>query len=109
LWKRYIQLTEGKWAFRIAKDELSIRPIWHQKADRVKSHILVCFLAYVLWKTLSGWMRLSGLGAAPRTVLDELSQPKSGDKSPHSKEAGNQLLGAIKAGRHRCCIVDRKT
>jgi transposase len=79
LWKRYIQLTEAEWAFRIAKDELSIRPIWHQKEDRVKSHILVCFLAYVLWKTLAGWMRVSGLGDAPRTVLDELTKLKSGD------------------------------
>ena len=53
LWKRYIQLTEVEWAFRISKDELAIRPIWHQKEDRVKAHILVCFLAYVLWKALA--------------------------------------------------------
>jgi transposase len=47
LWRRYIQLTEAEWAFRITKDELAIRPLWHQKEDRVKAHILVCFLAYV--------------------------------------------------------------
>jgi len=45
-------MTETEWAFRIKKDELEIRPIWHQKTDRVLAHILVCFLAYVLWKTL---------------------------------------------------------
>ena len=45
LWKRYIQLTEAEWAFRISKDELQIRPIWHQKEDRVRAHILVSFLA----------------------------------------------------------------
>ena len=33
----------------------------HQKEDRVKAHILVCFLAYVLWKTLAAWMRGAGL------------------------------------------------
>ena len=65
LWRRYIQLTDAEWAFRIAKDEPSIRPIWHQKAERVEAHILVCFLAYVLWKTLAGWMQRSGLGDAP--------------------------------------------
>ena len=69
LWKRYIQLTEAEWAFRITKDELVIRPIWHHKEDRVKAHILVCFLAYVMWKTLAGWMRGAGLGDAPRTLL----------------------------------------
>jgi transposase len=79
LWKRYIQLTDAEWAFRIAKDELVIRPIWHQKAGRVKAHILVCFLAYVLWKSLAQWMRRSGLGDAPRTVLAEFARIKSGD------------------------------
>jgi hypothetical protein len=58
---------------------LKIRPIWHQKAERVKAHILVCFLAYVLWKTLAQWMRRSGLGDAPRTLLAELAKIKSGD------------------------------
>jgi transposase len=79
LWKRYIQLTEAEWAFRITKDELKIRPIWHQKEDRVKAHILVCFLAYVLWKTLAQWMRGSGLGDAPRTLVEEFAKIKSGD------------------------------
>jgi len=79
LWRRYIQLTEAEWAFRIAKDELAIRPIWHHKEDRVKAHILVCFLAYVMWKTLAGWMQKAGLGDAPRTLIEELAKLKSGD------------------------------
>jgi transposase len=79
LWKRYIQLTEAEWAFRIAKDELLIRPIWHQKEHRVRAHILVCFLAYVLWKTLAGWMQRSGLGDAPRTLLEEFAKIRSAD------------------------------
>jgi transposase len=79
LWKRYIQLTEAEWAFRIAKDELELRPIWHHKEDRVQAHILVCFLAYTLWKTLAGWMKNARLGDAPRTLLEELAKLKSGD------------------------------
>jgi len=79
LWRRYIQLTEAEWAFRIAKDELVIRPIWHHKEDRVKAHILICFLAYVMWKTLAGWMQKSGLGNAPRTLIEEFAKLKSGD------------------------------
>jgi transposase len=79
LWKRYIQLTEAEWAFRVTKDELVIRPVWHQKPERVKAHILVCFLAYVLWKTLGQWMHRSGLGDAPRGLLLELAKIKSGD------------------------------
>jgi len=90
LWKRYIQLTEAEWAFRIAKDELVIRPIWHQKEHRVRAHILVCFLAYVLWKTLAGWMQRSGLGDAPRTLLEEFAKIQSGDVvlEARSREGG---------------------
>ena len=57
----------------------TIRPIWHQKEKRVRAHILVCFLAYVLCKTLAQWMARSGLGDAPRTVLEEFDKIKSGD------------------------------
>jgi transposase len=89
LWKRYIQLTEAEWAFRITKDELALRPIWHQKEDRVKAHILVCFLAYAMWKTLAGWMRNAGLGDAPRTLLEEMAKLKSGDVSLTARSPRN--------------------
>lgn len=79
LWKQYIQLTEAEWAFRVEKDELGIRPIWHQKEDRVLGHIRVCFLGYVLWKALAQGMRRSGLGDAPRTRIKEFAKIKSGD------------------------------
>ncbi len=74
LWKAYIQLTEAEAAFRIHKSDLSIRPIWHQKEDRVLAHILVCFLAYVLWKALGQLCERAGLGSEPRRVLTELSE-----------------------------------
>jgi len=79
LWRTYIQLTEAEAAFRIHKSELSIRPIWHQREDRVLAHILVCFLAYVLWKTLEQWQSRAGLGNAPRTILQELAAISSTD------------------------------
>ena len=72
LWRAYIQLTEAEAAFRIHKSDLKLRPIWHQKEDRVLAHILVCFLAYVLWKTLSQMTRAAGLGDEPRRIFDEL-------------------------------------
>jgi transposase len=74
LWRTYIQLTEAEAAFRIHKSDLRIRPIWHQKPERVQAHILVCFLAYVLWKTLAQRCRQAGLGDEPRKVLAELQQ-----------------------------------
>jgi transposase len=74
LWQAYIQLTEAEAAFRIHKSDLRVRPIWHQKEDRVLAHILVCFLAYVLWKTLQQMAKAGGLGDEPRRIFDELKQ-----------------------------------
>jgi hypothetical protein len=44
------------------------------KRGCVQAHILVCFLAYVLWKTLGRLCRNAGLGDEPRKVLWELAQ-----------------------------------
>ena len=74
LWKAYIQLTEAEGAFRIHKSDLRLRPIWHQKEERVQAHILICFLAYVLWKTLGQKCRRAGLGDEPRRVFEELGE-----------------------------------
>jgi len=79
LWKAYMQLTEAEAAFRIHKSDLRIRPVWHQKAERVEAHILVCFLAYVLWKTLAQMCKVAGLGDEPRRVFEELAKIKAVD------------------------------
>ncbi|HEY5665086.1 MAG TPA: IS1634 family transposase [Gammaproteobacteria bacterium] len=74
LWRTYVQLYQAEAAFRINKSDLSIRPIWHQTPERVQAHILVCFLAFCLWKTLEGWQQRAGLGNSPRTILEELGR-----------------------------------
>jgi transposase len=102
LWKYYIQLTDAEWAFRIEKDELEIRPIWHQKMERVLGHILVCFLAYVLWKALAQWMRRAGLGDAPRTLVEEFAKIKSGDVVLPTQTADGDVGRTI---RLRCVTV----
>lgn len=79
LWKAYIQLFQAEAAFRIQKDQLGIRPIWHQREDRVQAHILVCFLAFVLWKTLELWQARAGLGNSPRTLLEEFERIQAHD------------------------------
>lgn len=79
LWQTYIQLTEAEAAFRVHKSELAMRPIWHHKADRIKAHILICFIAYAMWKTLQQWQSRAGLGHSPRTILEELSRITAAD------------------------------
>ena len=79
LWHAYIQLTEAETAFRIQKSDLKIRPIWHQRSERVHAHILVCFLAYVIWKSIGQMCKKAGLGDEPRRVFEEISRIKMVD------------------------------
>jgi len=79
IWKRYIQLTEVEDAFRTEKHDLGMRPIYHRKQDRTQAHILVCFLALAMWRTLQQWMKASGLGTAPRKLIEEMREIRSLD------------------------------
>ena len=79
LWRWYIQLTQAEAAFRVDKSDLGLRPVFHQKTHRVQAHILVCFLALALWRTLEQWMASKGLGTCARQLLQELDELHSMD------------------------------
>jgi hypothetical protein len=79
LWTMYMQLNDAEAAFRTLKQDLSIRPIYHQLEDRVKAHVLVCFLAYAMYRTLDGLAKAKSLGMTARKVLATLGTIKSGD------------------------------
>lgn len=79
LWTWYIQLTQAEDAFRISKHDLHLRPVFHQKSERVDAHILVCFLTLALWRTLEMWMRGKGLGDCSRQLLKEVATVRSMD------------------------------
>jgi transposase len=79
LWHWYIQLQQAEAAFRLSKSDLGLRPIFHQKTERVEAHILVCFLALALWRTLEMWMKSKGLGTCARQLLKEIATVRSLD------------------------------
>ncbi len=79
LWKTHIGLSQIEDSFRINKHDLGLRPIYHQKTRRTQAHILVCFLASVMWRTLQQWMQGCGLGSAPRKLLEEMAEVRSLD------------------------------
>ena len=110
LWKTYIQLTEAEAAFRIHKSDLAIRPIWHRKAERIKAHILVCFLGYALWKTLQQWQSRAGLGDSPRTILTELSRITAADVVlPLADGSARELRirCVVRPERSQALLIDR--
>ena len=79
LWKTYIQLTQAEAAFRTQKSQLNLRPIRHQKEDRVQAPILFSFPAYAMWKMLELWMSRCGLGNGPRPLIEEFERIKTND------------------------------
>src|SRR5246500_1498909 len=108
LWKAYIQLTQAEAAFRIQKDQLNVRPIWHQREERVQAHILVCFLAFVLWKSLEMWQQRAGLGISPRTILEELARIQSHDVVlPTATHGEIRLRCVAQPGAAQTALLDR--
>ena len=73
LWTYYIQLTEVEQAFKELKGDLGIRPIYHQREDRIEAHIFVAFLAYCLQVTLKARLRPLAAGLTPRAALENLA------------------------------------
>lgn len=73
LWQFYIGLTEIEAAFKNLKDDLSLRPIFHQLEHRIEAHIFVAFIAYCLHVTLRARLRPLAGGLTPRAVLDKFA------------------------------------
>jgi transposase len=71
--KAYKNLCQVEDAFREIKDFLKLRPVYHWSAQRVKGHVMVCVLAYLIEKLLEKSLKRTNLNLSPREVLDSLS------------------------------------
>lgn len=61
LWQTYLMLTEIEATFRSLKTELGLRPVYHQKEERVTGHLFITLLAYHLVHTLRHQLKLHGI------------------------------------------------
>jgi hypothetical protein len=71
LWEFYTQLVQVEEAFKNLKSDLAIRPIFHQRLERIEAHIFVAFLSYALQVTLRRRLRELAPGLTPRAVLEK--------------------------------------
>jgi hypothetical protein len=92
LWEYYLQLVAVEAAFKNLKDDLQIRPIFHQKQDRIEAHIFVAYLAYCLHVTLQGKLRQVAGGLTPRTVLEKFATMQMMDVYFPTAEPGKELV-----------------
>ena len=96
-WQTYIQLTVVERAFRVLKSELLLRPVWHHYGGRTQAHVMVCVLAYALWKTLDHLAKQAGLETEIRKP--DLQRPRSSPKSrPMTPEVILRELGHVVVG-----------
>lgn len=86
-WETYIQLTVVEKAFRVLKSELLLRPVWHQYSGRTKAHVMVCVLAYALWKTLDHLAKQAGL----QTIIRK-PDPKRSNASPKPRPMTPEVI-----------------
>jgi transposase len=113
-WETYIQLTVVERAFRVLKSELLLRPVWHRYSGRTQAHVMVCVLAYALWKTLDHLAKRAGLetrihkpdprrGQAapkprpmtPEVILRELDQIAIGDIEMETTDGQKLVLRRV--------------
>ena len=73
LWEYYIQLTEVEQAFKDLKQDLAVRPVYHQADNRIDAHIFVSFMAYCLFVTLKYKAKQAAPGLTPRAILEKFS------------------------------------
>ena len=85
-----------------------MRPVWRQTAERVQARILVCFLAFVLWKTLGQFCRAAALGDCPRKVLEELAQIQRVDVVPPTQHGPEIRLRCVsRLEKHQAILTQR--
>jgi transposase len=96
-WETYIQLTVVEHAFRVLKSELLLRPVWHHYSGRTQAHVMVCVLAYALWKTLDYLAKRAGLETEIRQP--DSQRGRAGPKPrPMTPEVILRELGQIAIG-----------
>jgi transposase len=92
LWEYYLQLVAVEGAFKNLKDDLQIRPIFHQKEERIEAHIFVAFLSYCLHVALQGKLRAVAGGLTPRSLLEKFATMQMMDVYFPTEETGKELL-----------------
>jgi transposase len=73
LWQYYIQLVAVEEAFKNLKQDLAIRPVFHQDERRIEAHIFIAFLAYCLQVTLQRRLHALAPGLTARSTLEKFA------------------------------------
>jgi transposase len=108
--QHYKDLIDVERGFRSLKDPLGMRPIWHRVARRVKSHIFVAALAFLIERMLERALKSARLTMSAQSALESLKtiryvQFRVNGELRSGMTAGSprarQVLNALKLSDHR--------
>ena len=70
--KNYSHLWKIEKAFRISKNDLKIRPIFHFKKERIETHICLSFVAYTIYKELERLLKVNEIDLSVTKAVELL-------------------------------------
>lgn len=91
--KHYSNLWQVEKAFRMSKSDLRFRPIYHRKENRIKAHILICFVSYAIYKELERQIKIHKLKFSVETAVKNLKEIQELSYTlPMSKQKQTKIL-----------------
>jgi transposase len=69
----YHQLWKIEDCFRTMKSHLEVRPVFHWKPKRIEGHFVICFLSFVLERTLEYILKQNNIHASPKKIREALN------------------------------------
>jgi transposase len=69
----YHTLWKIEESFRIMKSTMEVRPVFHWTEKRIKGHFVVCFLSFLLERTLELMLKENNINASPERIKEALN------------------------------------
>jgi hypothetical protein len=106
----YKRLSAVERDFRALKgDDLLVRPVFHWREDRVRSHLFLCFLAaYVRWHLEAAWAPLLFRDEEPPARTDPVAPPERSDAAL-AKERDHRTPDDLRAGSFPVLMAELAT
>ena len=106
----YKRLAAVERDFRALKgDDLLVRPIFHWREDRVRSHLFLCFLAaYVRWHLEEAWAPLLFRDEAPPARTDPVA-PRTRSAGALAKERDHRTPDGLRVGSFATLMAELAT
>jgi transposase len=91
-------------AFRVLKNELDLRPLWHRQDVQIEGHVLLAMWSYLLHKTVEVQLQRAGIAISTADALEAVGEVRAVEvavrekavwKLMHMRPEAEQVLHAV--------------